>query len=66
VAYSTKGNGSSGWIVFQPTTAFKDYSFIYRIPPGAAAQDNYVGIRSDIAGRGTPLAIRQLSITVLP
>jgi hypothetical protein len=63
IAYSA-GAANSGWVVFQPTGKFQDYSLNFAVPRNADS-DNYVGIWSDIDGRGTPLAIRQVAITVL-
>jgi hypothetical protein len=65
VAYSTASGRTSGWLVFEPTAQFADYSLNFKVPR-AAGSDQYVGIWSDIAGRGTPLAVRQVAITVLP
>jgi hypothetical protein len=64
VAYSTGGAGNSGWRVFEPTPEFKNFTFSYVVPRKAAGLTHYVGIWSDIAGRGAPLAIRRVTITV--
>jgi hypothetical protein len=65
-AYSTGGAGNSGWFVFEPTHSFKDFSFNYVVPGGAAGLTHYVGIWSDIGGQNTPLAILSVTITILP
>jgi len=65
LAYSA-GTANSGWVVFDPTAEFKDFNLSFVVPAKAAGSDQYVGIWSDIAGRGAPLAIRQLAITILP
>jgi hypothetical protein len=64
VAYSTGGAGNSGWRVFEPSQEFKDFSFSYLVPHRAGGLTHYVGIWSDIAGRGAPLAIRRIAITI--
>jgi len=64
VAYST-GARNSGWLVFEPTDRFTDFSFNYVVPRSGAGSNHYVGIWSDITGRGAPLAIRQIRITML-
>ena len=66
LAYSTGGAGNSGWLVFEPTQEFKDFSFSYVVPRRAAGPTHYVGIWSDIAGQETPLAIRRVTIAVAP
>jgi hypothetical protein len=66
VAYSAGSAGNSGWLVFEPTNKFKDFSFTYAVPRGASGVNNYVGVWSDITGRNAPLAIRRISITRLP
>jgi hypothetical protein len=67
VAYSTGAASNSGWIVFQPTRDFDDFSFVYRVPRSSGSGvTHYVGIWSDIAGQGVPLAIRRVAITPLP
>ena len=66
VAYSTGSSGNSGWFVFEPTNQFKDFSFGYVVPRGAAGLNHFVGIWSDISGRGAPLAIRRVTITAEP
>jgi hypothetical protein len=63
VAYSA-GVANSGWVVFQPTGKFQDFSLNFAVPRDSDS-NNYVGIWSDIDGRGTPLAIRQVAITIL-
>jgi len=64
VAYST-GARNSGWLVFEPTDHFTDFSFNYVVPRSGAGLNHFVGIWSDITGRGAPLAIRQIRITML-
>ena len=64
-AYSAGSAGNSGWLVFQPTNEFKDFSFNYTLPRGAASTDHYVGIWSDISGRNGPLGIRRITIAKL-
>lgn len=64
VAYSSANVGTSGWVVFTPTRQFDDYSFDYQVPATVGAAQ-YVGIWSDISGRGAPLAVRAISIRKL-
>jgi hypothetical protein len=66
VAYSTGAASNSGWLVFQPTKEFTDFSFNYVVPRSAPGSGHSVGIWSDITGRDAPLAIRQITITELP
>ena len=66
VAYSTGAVGDSGWLVFEPTESFQDFSFRYRVPARAEGFTHYVGLWSDISGRETPLAVRRITITTLP
>ena len=66
LAYSMGGSGNSGWVVFEPKREFEDFSLSFAVPRRATGPDHYVGIWSDIAGRNTPLAIRQLTVTILP
>jgi hypothetical protein len=61
VAYSADTSGNSGWRVFTPTTTFQDYTFPYVIPQ-RYSERQYIGVWSDIAGRGAPLAVRQITI----
>jgi hypothetical protein len=64
ISYSTDG-GNSGWRVFQPTNEFNDYSFTYAVPNIAGAT-HFVGIWSDIGGRSIPLAVRRITVSLLP
>lgn len=64
VAYSTANVGSSGWVVFTPTKEFDDYSFDFTVP-ATVGSAQYVGIWSDISGRGAPLAVRVITVTAL-
>jgi hypothetical protein len=66
LAYSAGSAGNSGWLVFEPTNSFKDFSFNFALPRVAPESNHYVGIWSDITGRGAPLAIRRITITPLP
>jgi hypothetical protein len=62
LAYSTGSAGNSGWLVFEASDDFKDYSFNFVIPRNAATLTHFVGIWSDISGRGIPLAVRGATI----
>lgn len=64
VAYSSADVGTSGWVVFTPTKEFDDYAFEYQVP-ATVGTAQYVGIWSDISGRGAPLAVRAISIRKL-
>ncbi|HXV83275.1 MAG TPA: hypothetical protein VEG60_25725 [Candidatus Binatia bacterium] len=66
LTYSTGSTQNSGWLVFEPTSAFKDYSFVFAVPPASRGTTHYVGIWSDITGRSTPLALRRVEIAPLP
>jgi len=66
LSYSAGTSANSGWVVFEPTAEFKDFDLSFVVPARAAGSDQYVGIWSDIAGRGAPLAIRQVAVTILP
>jgi hypothetical protein len=63
-AYSSADAGTSGWIVFTPTKEFEDYTFDYQVP-ATVGTAQYIGIWSDISGRGAPLAVRAITIRVL-
>jgi hypothetical protein len=63
-AYSSANVGTSGWIVFTPTKEFDDYAFEYQVP-ATVGTAQYVGVWSDISGRGAPLAVRTISIRTL-
>jgi hypothetical protein len=65
VAYSSNGSGNSGWIVFNPTAEFADYSFDFRVPSGTVSTPHYVGIWSDITGRNSALGVRRITVRVL-
>ena len=54
----------SGWVVFTPSPEFDDYSFDYRVPARVGTAQ-YVGVWSDISGRGAPLAVRSITIEPL-
>jgi hypothetical protein len=62
LAYSTGSAGNSGWLVFDAGEDFKDYSFNFVIPRDASTLSHFVGIWSDISGRGAPLAVRGATI----
>ena len=64
VAYSAGDAGSSGWVVFTPSTEFDDYSFDYQVP-ATVGTAQHVGIWSDISGRGAPLAVSRITIEPL-
>jgi hypothetical protein len=66
LTYSTGAAGNSGWMVFDPSQEFDDFSFSYVVPRRAAGFTHYVGIWSDISGQETPLAIRRITITTQP
>lgn len=64
VAFTTEDIATSGWVVFTPTKEFEDYTFDYQVPATVGVAQ-HVGIWSDISGRGVPLAIRSITVTVL-
>ena len=66
IAYSTGSAGNSGWLVFEPSNEFNDFSFNYVVPRAGGGLNHFVGIWSDIAGRGAPLAVSSVTITILP
>ena len=43
-AYSTHGNGNSGWRTLRVTNELRDVSFDFDVPPFVRAQDDFVGI----------------------
>jgi len=64
LAFSS-GTGTSGWIVFVPTTEFQSYDMRVRIPADAGRSDSYVGIWSDVAGLGHGIEVSGLSIGIV-
>lgn len=66
-AYSAGPKGNSNWIVFVPEKIFTDHTFAFTVPIGeigAEDKTQRIAIWPDIEGRGSPLAIR--SITIQP
>lgn len=43
-AYSTHGNGNSGWRTLRVTNTASDVSFDFDVPPFVRAEDDFVGI----------------------
>ncbi len=43
-AYSTHGNGNSGWRTLRVTNDARDVSFDFDVPPFVRAEDDFVGI----------------------
>lgn len=63
LAYSLATGATSGWLVFTPTAEFAPYSLDFTVP-GEAAGTHFVGLWSDIAGRGAALEVKSVSIAV--
>lgn len=64
VAY-TRGDGSgSGWIQFQPGTAYRSFSFDLALSPGVSDGD-IVGIWADSAGTGRGILLRDIEVRAL-
>ena len=66
-AYSAGAKGNSNWVVFVPEKMFTDHTFSFVVPIGAIGatdEEQRIAIWADIEGRGSPLAVR--SITIQP
>lgn len=65
VAYSTAGAGNSGWIVFEPTDTFSDFSFDVAVPRNPVPGSGYFGLWADIAGTGGGVELRLVTLKAL-
>lgn len=66
-AYTAGAKGNSNWIVFVPEKIFTEHTLTFVVPIGeigASGDGHRIAIWPDIEGRGSPLAIR--SITIQP